>query len=112
MTTLSSLSKALMIKPVVEKAGWGRRTVGVAFLGDSVWIYRERVFSPCKRVLGICCKWLLFLFRIHKDVKLIRVNSMLAVMTLNVGYFLSVLAGLFFGELVLGRYTASDDGLH
>ncbi|KAF1355301.1 Ctr copper transporter [Delphinella strobiligena] len=37
---------------------------------------------------------------------------MLAVMTLNIGYFLSVLAGLFFGELVLGRYTASDDGLH
>ena len=31
---------------------------------------------------------------------------MLAVMTMNVGFFLSVLAGAFLGELVLGRYVA------
>jgi len=29
---------------------------------------------------------------------------MLAVMTLNVGYYLSILAGVFVGELVVGRY--------
>jgi hypothetical protein len=38
--------------------------------------------------------------------------SMLAVMTLNVGYFLSVLAGLFVGELAVGRYAQMDDGHH
>ncbi|GAB7348059.1 hypothetical protein MBLNU459_g6093t1 [Dothideomycetes sp. NU459] len=37
---------------------------------------------------------------------------MLAVMTLNVGYFLSVLAGLFVGELAVGRYASMDDGHH
>lgn len=37
---------------------------------------------------------------------------MLAVMTLNVGYFLSVLAGLFVGELCVGRFTTIDDGHH
>lgn len=31
-------------------------------------------------------------------------NRMLAVMTYNVGYFLSVLAGLFIGEIFSGRY--------
>lgn len=37
---------------------------------------------------------------------------MLAVMTLNVGYFLSVLAGLFVGELAVGRFVLVDDGHH
>lgn len=37
---------------------------------------------------------------------------MLAVMTLNTGYFLSVLAGLFAGELAVGRYALADDGHH
>lgn len=31
-------------------------------------------------------------------------TSMLAVMTLNVGYFCSVLGGVFLGELAVGRY--------
>lgn len=38
-------------------------------------------------------------------------DSMLAVMTLNVGYFLSVLAGIFVGELAVGRY-AGDEHVH
>lgn len=38
--------------------------------------------------------------------------SMLAVMAMNVGYFLSVLLGLFLGELVLGRYSRGDGGHH
>jgi len=33
-------------------------------------------------------------------------RSMLAVMTMNVGYFLSVLAGGFLGELMFGRYAS------
>jgi len=37
---------------------------------------------------------------------------MLAVMTMNVGYFLSVLAGVFVGELMVGRYAQIDEHLH
>ena len=35
--------------------------------------------------------------------------SMLAVMMMNVGYFMLILAGTFLGELVVGRYIHSDD---
>jgi len=34
---------------------------------------------------------------------------MLAVMTMNVGYFLSILGGTFLGSLLLGRYVASEN---
>lgn len=34
---------------------------------------------------------------------------MLAIMTMNVGYFLSVLGGIFLGELAVGRYTALEE---
>lgn len=37
-------------------------------------------------------------------------DRMLAVMTMNVGYFLSVLGGVFLGSVVLGRYAPSFEG--
>ncbi|KIX93712.1 uncharacterized protein Z520_10618 [Fonsecaea multimorphosa CBS 102226] len=37
---------------------------------------------------------------------------MLAVMTMNVGYFLSVLLGVFLGELAVGRYARTDEHFH
>jgi len=36
-------------------------------------------------------------------------HSMLAVMTLNIGYFMSVLAGVFVGELAIGRYAQYEE---
>jgi len=33
--------------------------------------------------------------------------SMLAVMTMNVGYFMSVLGGVFLGSFVLGGWTSA-----
>jgi hypothetical protein len=34
-------------------------------------------------------------------------HSMLAIMTMNVGYLLSVLGGTFLGSLALGRYVTA-----
>lgn len=39
-------------------------------------------------------------------------SRMLAVMTMNVGYFLSVLAGAFVGELLVGRYSMHVEDHH
>lgn len=36
-------------------------------------------------------------------------RSMLAVMSMNVGYFMSVLAGTFFGSLLVGRYITAAE---
>jgi copper transporter 1 len=33
---------------------------------------------------------------------------MIAVMTMNVGYFMSVLAGVFVGSVVMGRFLANS----
>jgi hypothetical protein len=35
------------------------------------------------------------------------VRSMLAVMTMNIGYFLSILGGTFLGSLAIGRFAAT-----
>lgn len=34
---------------------------------------------------------------------------MLAVMSMNLGYFLSALGGIFFGMLLAGRFGTDDD---
>ena len=34
---------------------------------------------------------------------------MLAVMTMNVGYFLSILGGTFLGSLLVGRFIAATE---
>lgn len=64
-------------------------------------IFRARAFTLSRRVSGICCKSGFSLLS-----HLLMRFSMVAVMTMNVGYFMCVLAGLFIGELVVGRYTA------
>ncbi len=36
-------------------------------------------------------------------------DRMLAVMTMNVGYFMSVLGGVFLGSLAVGRYGSMTE---
>ncbi|KAK4500723.1 hypothetical protein PRZ48_008913 [Zasmidium cellare] len=49
------------------------------------------------------------LFRAVLDTVIAGVSYllMLAVMTMNVGYFMSVLGGVFLGSFLLGRYTGA-----
>jgi len=60
-----------------------------------------------------CCSWSLQASTIYcipfSVIELMR--RMIAVMTMNVGYFFAVLAGLFFGEFAFGRFI-SGHGLH
>lgn len=41
--------------------------------------------------------------------ELLTLRSMLAVMTMNVGYFMSVLAGVFIGSLAVGRFSTAPE---
>jgi hypothetical protein len=46
---------------------------------------------------------------------LLTLSSMLSIMTMNVGYFISVLSGIFLGSLLVGRYATgavADQTLH
>jgi len=65
----------------------------------------------CRLELDICCEcpWVCLPTFLHP---LTRACSMLAVMTFNVGYFLSVLGGIFLGELALGRYAPHAGNAH
>lgn len=40
------------------------------------------------------------------------ISSMLAVMTMNIGYFCSVLGGAFLGELAVGRFIQTNEHGH
>jgi hypothetical protein len=70
--------------------------------GEYPWNFLERFFSWSLQASIIYC--ILFLV-----IGLMR--RMIAVMTLNIGYFFAVLAGLFFGEFAFGRFI-SGSGLH
>jgi hypothetical protein len=39
------------------------------------------------------------------------VGRMIAVMTMNIGYFLSILGGVFLGSMVFSRFMAYSAGL-
>ena len=46
-----------------------------------------------------------FLLRHFYASHVLNMRRMVAVMTMNVGYFMSVLGGTFMGELLVGRYA-------
>ena len=57
---------------------------------------------------GICCEYLLLRARARERAdgnEWLTVYRMLIVMTFNVEYFMSVLAGSFLGSLLMGRFS-------
>jgi len=75
--------------------------------GGYPWNFPEPCFSWLLQVSTIYCIIFLMIELMHR---------MIAVMTLNVGYFFAVLAGLFFGEFAFGRFISGHSlhagGLH
>ena len=70
----------------------------------------------------ICSLWELHIYCEHfttpgverrcEDKKLLTRCRMLAVMTFNVGYFLSVLGGSFLGTLLMGRFAVMEGHMY
>lgn len=80
---------------VVKKRGVGVRPWRITV--DPVRALLDTCLAGVAYLLYVFLVWVLFVAN--------WVHSMLAVMTMNLGYFLSVLAGVFLGSLALGRYA-------
>ena len=71
-----------------------------------------------RAAIFLCIAGVSYLLYVYHDLGVFEfdwltlVGSMLAVMTLNIGYFCSVLAGAFLGELAVGRYIHSNEHGH
>ena len=67
----------------------------------------EQLLTRSLLALVTCCKFLPVCFsaRVNSGPCSDLYHSMVAVMTMNVGYFLSVLGGIFLGSLSFGRYA-------
>lgn len=89
----------------------GGRALGAGSLGGGRLIYRGHGCRWLLQGLGIYCMFCLSpsLFSPHALANTLPILSMLAVMTFNVGYFLAVLGGVFFGELIFGRWIRGSE---
>jgi hypothetical protein len=78
--------------------------------GDSALIYRERCYSYALWAYHIYCTFSYLFMFVWMNANIL--SSMLAVMTMNIGYFCSVLAGAFLGELAVGRFIQTNEHGH
>jgi hypothetical protein len=70
-----------------------------------------------RALLFLCIVGISYLLYVLISTGIVRINanitsSMLAVMTMNIGYFCSVLAGAFLGELAVGRFIQTNEHRH
>lgn len=70
-----------------------------------MWTLSVLLSTHSSQALDISCKFLLRNARVFTNIDTNSLGSMLGVMTMNVGYFLSILAGTFLGSLAVGRFA-------
>ncbi|KAI1775453.1 Ctr copper transporter family-domain-containing protein [Hypoxylon cercidicola] len=112
----------LALKPILEKSMWNAsvKSEGVLVPDDESGYQKETVPpQSAKNVYNtVYRRWTIWRFksslsRAAFELLLATVGYllMLAVMTMNVGYFLSVLGGLFLGTFIVGD-LAADNSLY
>ncbi|KAK8024456.1 hypothetical protein PG993_012522 [Apiospora rasikravindrae] len=103
----------IVLKDPQEQPGPGRRgKVPSAVTGD--YQSDKRTLGSFDKPCGLLGVSLHYRLPSSHGASLQRLHnlhvSMLAAMTMNIGYFVSALSGIFIGTLLAGRFNTSDDG--
>lgn len=108
------MSTDSMAKQMVLSENGLEENVTVVQKGHGIWRPWRFSVDPVRAVIdtaiaGVGYLLYVFFFSLLTFATFTNIHRMLAVMTMNVGYLLSVLGGVFLGSLAVGRFATMGE---